>query len=210
MIPKAAASVAIEAKTTPDQTLCGASARKPSGDPGFRVAHRAANVQAENPANKIVGVRKCWKAIIDRENRSTKARYSPVNPANPAIIPIPNMRDLGKLARNPASRPSNPKATEVRSGAKNQKEGGKGKVCETQATGFDQSENDSGACSEQADPANNCLSIVGDGCHFLSPADLKLFLTLSFGRHVNVLNRDAKPLQEIPFPTNYLTLRRLQ
>ena len=44
-------------------------------------------------------------------------------------------------------------------------------VCEAQTSGLDQSENDPGACSQQANPANNCPPVFEFGCHFLSPTE---------------------------------------
>ena len=40
------------------------------------------------------------------------------------MITIPRKRGFSKAARKPANKPSNPKVTEVRTGAKNQKEKG--------------------------------------------------------------------------------------
>ena len=47
----------------------------------------------------------------------------------------------------------------------------KREVCEAQTTGLEEPKNDPGACSQQSNPANNCLPVWVVSCHFLSPAE---------------------------------------
>ena len=67
--------MAIEPKTTPDQSRCGTSARKPNGESGFRVAHRAAKVQAKTTAKKMAGVMTLLERKIPHASRLRELQH---------------------------------------------------------------------------------------------------------------------------------------